>query len=74
MEDSGHNDPKWMLTVYAIPVEIRARVTQLLHDEALPRLRAWLLARANVSHFRSCRIEVIYRESDDELDYLKRET
>ncbi len=68
----GHG--RWTITVYAIPVEIRARVTQLLHDEALPKLRTWLHTNADVSNQRSCRIEVFYHEADDELTYFKRET
>lgn len=65
---------KWVIQIYAIPVEIRVCVTQLLHDEALPKLRAWLLASADVENRRSCRIEVFYHEANDELEYFRRET
>lgn len=74
MEERGYNDPRWTITVSAIPVEIRARVTQLLHDEGLPKIRAWLQLKADVSNQRSSRIEVLYNETDDELYYFKRET
>lgn len=74
VEETGRNDPKWSIQIYAVPVEIRARVTQLLQDEALPRLRTWLLSRADVAQLRSCRIEVIYDEPADHLKFIKHET
>lgn len=65
---------KWVIEIYAIPVEIRTRVTQLLENQALPKLRAWLLASADVENRRSCSIEVFYNEADDKIGYFKRET
>ena len=71
MEESGHNDPKWAITVYAVPIEIRARVMQLLQEEALPKIRAWLHEKAGVDNLRSCRIEISYDETADELGYFR---
>ena len=65
---------RWTITVYAAPVEIRARVTQLLSEEGLPKIRAWLQSKADVSAQRSCRIQVSFNEAEDELECFQRET
>ena len=65
---------KWTIQVYAVPVEIRARVAELLQNEALPKICAWLLTKTDFSQSRSCRYEVFYHEPDDLLKYSKRET
>lgn len=74
MEKWGYNDPKWEITVYAVPVEIRARATQLLHDEALPKLATWLHSKSELNNVNSCSVEIIYDEPADHLKNIKRET
>lgn len=72
--EADYENPQWAIEVHAVPIEIRARVTQLLHDEGLPKIRAWLHLKKDVSNQLSCRIDVCYNESDDKLYCSKRET
>ena len=70
-DNSEFANRKWSIEIYAAPVEIRARVTQLLREEALSKIRAWLHEKAGVDNLRSCRIKISYDETADKLGYFR---
>src|SRR6266566_2080298 len=42
--EQGWNDPKWSVTVQAVPRELKHDIQLLLLKEGLPRLKAWFIA------------------------------
>jgi len=60
------------MTIEPVPRELKSRVRQLLIEDGLPRLRAWLLStptpqRGDVPDYR--KFMVSYNESADTLAY-----
>jgi len=70
-DNSEFANRDWSIEIYAVPVEIRARVMQLLQEEALPEIRAWLHEKAEFANLRSCSIAISYDEAADELGYFR---
>jgi len=61
--EQGWNDPKWTVTVQAVPRELKHDIQLLLLKEGLPRLKAWFVAnRSLFGREGQCSITVKYDE------------
>jgi len=70
LEELGWCDPKWDISVDPIPRTMKGRITALIENHALPKMRAWLCERADLTGKQESQsFNVFYDEGRDELKY-----
>lgn len=54
-KESGYSDPKWMVSVYALPSEYRSKTKAQLLEKAMPLFKRWLKEIGDIEDFGSHR-------------------
>jgi len=69
MINLGFGSPKWSITIYPIPRELKHRIKELL-DQSFPKLRQWCVSHQDITGNVGCeRITVVFNAATDELSF-----
>lgn len=62
--------PTWHLSIYEVPRVYRYRVRQLLENEGIPRLRAWLEGNVHIiGQVGACSLVLYFDETQQTLEF-----
>lgn len=67
MAGQGYYSPSWAVVVEAVPRSLRHRIQNKIVEEALPRIRSWLLANPHSSDEGAHRLVFMFDELENEL-------
>jgi len=66
----GFGTPKWKITVYPVPRQLKHRVKEVTLATGIPLLREWCIAHADITGDEGCeRISAIFHPTTEEIRF-----